>query len=685
MAAPEAVIPAVKAAVKALYDKDERKKLFQKLGGLIGGGIMLVVMILCCFLLLIGGIFGLLVNTYVKENWNIVRNNIWDVFESLDRTANGEIRQAVYAFMPEFSVNLSKAAISDSYPGSLLIYDTAEYEKAREAMELAAKQLRSVNSEGECIGICSIYGVDYAEGMYEYIRSDGVFYKDTGIESAGDYSMPVRMILTAAAQKKLNNYRYTIKEYETEDGKKVKTQTLTVSGERLTEIVQYNTVGNVELYLPYFLALYQTRLCEDVFNKEISDEDGERFNQAIEENLGGDIGESENEEELQEAVKGMSNSDINSVLSFMQIADLKHILQKNLIEGGITADISYENGTAPDGNPKRKMIITLEAPDDEEWLEVFDIEPTDFNESTVEEFKTVISQILTDADISESEFYLNLDDFFQNALFIYFQGFFNLPVESTELVKLSNSIIDKYGDYSRFHTMGYNYAKTVETGVTIAVENEETEVKVDLLPGVKRDCIEDIVIYDIWLSGEHGNGEYGNRAIQSVSYGCNMITLAYAINTERFEQDYGFSFPSPFEQYDEEMNTEITMLVEYSCLSECYYPTISYQVGDSVKEQIEKGNFSIGLCNNGITNSSEQNAASEYDWHRHNGNTPHLSIKVAFFNYAGIDLYDTNTNTYSGITGSNYKNYWYMSNPMLWFKGFRTEVEDEALAGLVAM
>ena len=85
MTAPEAVIAAVKAAVKALYDKDERKKLFQKLGGLIGGGVMLVVMILCCFLFLIGGIFGLLVDSYIKDNWNIVRNNICEVFESLYR------------------------------------------------------------------------------------------------------------------------------------------------------------------------------------------------------------------------------------------------------------------------------------------------------------------------------------------------------------------------------------------------------------------------------------------------------------------------------------------------------------------------------------------------------------------------------------------------------------------------
>lgn len=32
--------------------------------------------------------------------------------------------------------------------------------------------------------------------------------------------------------------------------------------------------------------------------------------------------------------------------------------------------------------------------------------------------------------------------------------------------------------------MGFKYARTVETGVTLAIENEETEVKVDLLPGL---------------------------------------------------------------------------------------------------------------------------------------------------------------------------------------------------------
>lgn len=685
MTAPEAVIAAVKAAVKALYDKDERKKLFQKLGGLIGGGVMLVVMILCCFLFLIGGIFGLLVDSYIKDNWNIVRNNIWDVFESLDRTANGEIRESVYDFMPDFSINLSKAAISDRYPRSLLIYDTNEYETARKAMEAAAEELRNVRSEGECISICDNYGVYYTEGLYEAICEDSTFFKDTGLESAANYSYFVNKILSAAAQKKLNNYRYTVREYKTDDGKKRKTQTLTVVGEYSTEIVEYNTVGNVELYLPSFLALYQTRLCKDVYSENIDDEDGERYNQKIEESLGGKIGEAKNEDELEEAVKGISNSDISSVLSFMQIADLKQILQKNLIEGGVNADISYENGIDENRNPSRKMIITLEAPDDGEWMKIFEIESNDTNNNTVEEFTNIISQILTEADISEAEFYINLDDFFQNALFIYFQGFFNLPVESSQLVQGGNGIISKYGDYSDLHTMGFKYARTVETGVTLAIENEETEVKIDLLPGVKRDCIEDIVIYDIWLGGEHLNGEYNNRNMQSASYGCNMITLAYTINTERFRQDYGFCFPTPFDQYGEEMNNMITMLVEYSCMSECYYPTISYQVGDSVKEQIEKGKFSIGLCNNGKTTSSEQYASSNYDWYRHNDNKPHLTIKVAFFNYAGIDLFDTNTSTYSGITGSNYGDYWYMSNPMLWFKGFRTEVEDEALAGLAAM
>lgn len=138
---------------------------------------------------------------------------------------------------------------------------------------------------------------------------------------------------------------------------------------------------------------------------------------------------------MEEAVKGISNSDISSVLSFMQIADLKQILQKNLIEGGVNADISYENGIDENRNPSRKMIITLEAPDDGEWMKIFEIESNDTNNNTVEEFTNIISQILTEADISEAEFYINLDDFFKTHYLYTSKDFLIFPSKVRSLYK----------------------------------------------------------------------------------------------------------------------------------------------------------------------------------------------------------------------------------------------------------
>ncbi|MCM1062562.1 MAG: hypothetical protein NC452_20130 [Eubacterium sp.] len=660
-----AVIKAVKAAVKALYDKKFRKKL----GSFLGGIIMLPVLIICIFLFLIGGILGLFSDKYIQDNWRIIKNNIYDVFDSLDQTANGEAKQAVYDFMPDFSVNLSKAAISEKYPSELLIYDTAEFKKAKSVMESAAESLRYATNTEQYFSVCRTYSVSYDENRFYAILNDSVFQSDVGINSAANYSSDTYSFLCEAAANKLNKYQYEFTEYETEEGKKATRQTLIVKGEYSRQIVEYNAVGEVELYLPEFLAMYQARLFDDMLDFE----DGEKADEAIEQAMGGDFASAENEEELQSAVGKINSEDKSSAaLSLLQIAELKSILNKSLSQNSVNITIDLISGY-----DYEKLVITLEAPDSEEWYQVFQLDEVENAEAITEEYKSLIVQILTDAEISEDEFYLNLDNFFQNALFVYFQGFFNLPVESSELVQNGNGIIDKYGDYSRLHTMGYNYSKMQETGVTLALENPQTEIKVELLPSVKHGCIEDIVIYDIWKGDE-----YSNRSIESVTYGCDFITLAYTINTVRFEKDYGFAFPTPFSEYNEEMNDSITMLVEYGCLSECYYPTISYQVGDSIKSQIENGDFSIGICNSGITNQSEQNAATNYDWCRHNENVPHLTIKTAFFNYSGIDLYNTDVNTYSGITGNNF-NGWYLSNPMLWFKGFRTEVEDEALTGLM--
>lgn len=669
MAISAAVIAKIAAAAT---DKENWKKILKLVQGVVGGALMLVIIILVAFVFLISGIFGLLTGIAVNENWNLVRNNIAGVFEGLDRNTAQDVKAKVYDFMPDFSVNLSKAAISAKFDeNALLMYDTSDYQAAEAMMKSAATDIRSCTTDEEFNKVCDKYLVSGFD--FDVIKTDEIFINDTDLKQASDYSEETLSLLSAIASNSLGKYSYEYEEYTTDNGKDATKQVLTVSENGKTQIVEYHAIGGVELYLPEFIAFYQVRLLDDSL---IQETDEEKLDQSIEDGLGGDVAEAENEEELNSALDNGSSP--SSILSFLQIADLSGILS-NAVKDGV---VGAKTEIVTDGDTE-KLIIILEAPDMKEWLALFDID--DSLMDYVEDYQYTIETILTDNGIDESEFYLNLNDFFQNALFIYFEGFFNLPVDSSELAENSNGIITKFGDYSKFHTMGVSYAKTIETGVTLKLSDTQVEAKIDLLPSVNRNCIEDIVIYDIWLGGEHDNGEYVSEDIKSVTYDCDMITIAYTIDTERFEKDYGFPFPSPFGE-TEEMNGSITMLVEYSCLCKSYYPTISYQVGDSIKDIIDEGNFALGYCHDGINKEAEQNAASSSNWYRHHDNVPHLSIKVAFLNYpsySGMTDFQTDTNVYSGITGSNNRSDFYLVNPLLWFKGFRTEVDDEVLAGLV--
>ncbi len=668
MAISAAVIAKIAASASS---KENRGKIF-KLGiSFVCGALVVVILILTAFAFLISGVFGLLTGLAVNENWNLVRNNIAGVFEGLDRSAAKEVKEIVYDFMPDFSVNLSKAAISVKYDkNALLMYDTADYQAAEAMMKSAAEAIRDCDSKADFNEMCNKYLISGFD--FDAIKADEIFNSNNDLDQAADYSDETLSLLSAIAANSLGKYFYEYEEYTATNGKNAKKQVLTVTENGKTQIVEYHAIGGVELYLPEFIAYYQVRLLDDSL---IHGTDGEQMDQAIEEGLGGNVAEAENQEELNDAI---SNDTPSSLLNLMQIADLSGILGRAVRDGAVGAKTEI----ITDGNTE-KLLIVLEAPDMKEWLELFNID--DSLSDYIDEYKKTIETILTDNGIDEAEFYLNLNDFFQNALFVYFEGFFNLPVDSSDLSENSNGIITKFGDYSDFHTMGFNYAKTIETGVTLKLSDTNTEAKIDLLPSVNRDCIEDIVIYDIWLGGEHDNGEYSSDDIKSVTYDCDVITIAYTIDTERFEKDYGFPFPSPFGE-TEEMNGSITMLVEYSCLCESYYPTISYQAGDSIKDIINEGNFALGYCHDGINKETEQNAASSSNWFRHHGNAPHLSIKVAFLNYpsySGMTIFQTDTNVYSGITGSNNRTDMYLVNPLLWFKGFRTEIDDKALVGLV--
>ena len=64
---------------------------------------------------------------------------------------------------------------------------------------------------------------------------------------------------------------------------------------------------------------------------------------------------------------------------------------------------------------------------------------------------------LDEAEIPQDERTISLDGMVQAALFVYFEGFFDLPVSSSELAPGGNGILSQCGEVSEFHQ--YTYGK----------------------------------------------------------------------------------------------------------------------------------------------------------------------------------------------------------------------------------
>lgn len=647
------------AAVAA--NKESRNNILKIVGSILGGVIVLFFIILAVFQFFLSGLLSFISDGMLRDNWKLIHSNITGVFEGIDRSAAQDIKSRVYEFMPDFSVNLSKAAISTKYNGnSLLMYDTSDYQTARETIKNAAESIRDCSSEAAFRYTCEAFNI--GEGFsYDEISSDTVFIEDTETAHISEYSESVLSLLSEAAARTLGSYDYKYEEYITSNGKTATRQTLTVKENENTKIVEYTAVGGVEIYIPQLLAYYQTKLLNDAYLND--DTDGADLDSAIKDALGGDFGTAENEEDLNNAVK---KSNPTEILNFLEISNLSGILTTAVKNGKIGVDTYKISSGSSD-----KLVIKLEAPDMSEWLELFDVgsDRTD----TVQEFQTIIEKNLKNAGVEEEDFYINLNDFFQSALFVYFEGFFNLPVDNDRLSE--NGILSKYGDYSDLHRTG-GTCKLFESGTTLKLlnDNKDTEVMIDLLPSVGTDCFDDVVIYDVWKAEEHPTMENANEL-----FNCDSITIAYYIDLEKFERIYGFPFPqadpdAPFE------DSTVTMLVEYSCLSECYYDEI-YR-GDSILSDIKKGSFSIGKAHQGKPMESDFNREVNDYHHCFNEETPHCSVKIDFVDGWAELSEKAGPNTYTGMSGRSYRNY--NISPLLWFKGFRTEVDDNILAGLIA-
>lgn len=162
---PHLIIMAVEAAGNEKVRKTVLYIVFFVLG--------LIMLIFVAYGGLMSGLFAVVQNNRLKIEWAYYSKSISDVFKDVKNEIGGDLKKEVYDFMPNFSVNLSKAIISENAGGEAVVFDenylgTAEeyipkYEYKSEAVTVdgknAKRQTLTVSEDGEektveytCIG-----------------------------------------------------------------------------------------------------------------------------------------------------------------------------------------------------------------------------------------------------------------------------------------------------------------------------------------------------------------------------------------------------------------------------------------------------------------------------------------------------------------------------------------------------
>lgn len=87
----------------------------------------LIMMIFTVFAGLISGLLDVVETTDLQNHWQYIKSNLSDIFRGMETEIDDDVRAEVYDFMPDFSINLSKAAINSEFDGnSLILYDSEE-------------------------------------------------------------------------------------------------------------------------------------------------------------------------------------------------------------------------------------------------------------------------------------------------------------------------------------------------------------------------------------------------------------------------------------------------------------------------------------------------------------------------------------------------------------------------------
>ena len=485
----------------------------------------LIMLIFVVFIGLISGLLSIAQDNDLRNHWNYYRTSISEVFGGIEGEINSDVKSEVYDFMPEFSVNLSKATIANNFDNSsLILYDEKEIRQAQEIMLNYAEKLREITTEEAFDSFISGYETELSFSDIRNIR----FTDDTGIDSISAYPDAVKLFLYNRAMEQMPAYSYSFEEI-TVDGKSADRQTLVVtSPDGSTQTVEYTCIGGGEVYLPEFLAMYNIRQSREYLTA-VTQNQAPDIESQIEQAVG-DIPETAEDAQnyLNGAWQGMVDGRGAVNLDLFRMANLKSIIEGASIDGAVK--ISTERTSD-------KLSITLETVDSDIWEDIFGIDEE--MKQYVEQSQIAIEMALDEAEIPQDERTISLDGMVQAALFVYFEGFFDLPVSSSELAPGGNGILSQCGEISELHqyTYGTKDMGVPEKGITLALK-EKTAVHANLLGC--GDCIQDIYVYDVWNMDELDIANDANSKV----FNRSAVTLAYIIDTDQFEADYGFPFPS---------------------------------------------------------------------------------------------------------------------------------------------
>lgn len=615
----------------------------------------LIMMIFVVFTGLISGLFAVIENTNLKNHWDYMRANISEVFNGIEGEINSDVKDEVYDFMPEFSVNLSKATIANNFDGSsLILYDEDEISRAENIMRDYAGQLRAIKSQDELVSYISDFDTELSFSDISSIQ----FTDDKGIDNLSEYSDELKIFLYHRAMEQMSKYNYTFEKVEV-DGKPADRQTLVVTAaDGSTQTVEYTCIGGGEIYLPEFLAMYHIRQVREYLIKVTENKIAEDVDSQLASAIG-DIPDTQ--EQAQEYIESSWNSMINGKgainLNIFEVSNLKTIMENANMDGAVKIETERSSD---------RLSITLETVGSDVWKEIFQIEEDLWK--YVEQTQSAIEMALTDAEIPEEEWTISLDNMVQLALFVYFEGFFELPVSSSDLAPGGNGILSQCGDVSDLHqyTYGTKDMGVPERGITLELTGRTT-IHADLLNCGS--CIQDAFIYDVWNMDEQNIANDTNSNVFNQS----AVTIAYIIDTQQFEEDYGFPFPT--------INglrggNTITLFLEFTCLSEVEFEDLD------IGSPVDLENLTVGYSHDGYYSDTYDKGL----WRHHLNRDeciPHVGIKTYFMSGEAAAPDPPQGTHYYG--GPSAKDIGVVANPRLWFKAFRTGMGDELFETIKAV